>query len=339
MSTRMGDFGVTDYTALMALAPRSQNFLQELGLFGDFNTEYSDSRYGEFEREEKGITTMHNVARGADRQFAGSESSRKEIIEIPYATLDTSVKPSEVEAFREYGTADAPASVSQLVNRKVAHIQRSHARYIRNVMYTALVNNRIHAVNAAGAQITTLAKNFSTLWGAARQTGTIDLTDAATDPFDVLETQRQAISLLAGDDSDSYQMLYICNTTQFSRLTGHARVRAAYENYSSDQEPLRRRLGGDRINKFFTHKGITIVEDVSGQISNTQGFMLPLGIEDMWQLRYAPAHTLDHVNQVSEGSYLFMVEGWRQVGVESEVAVAAVLCRPELVADITATLV
>ena len=336
---RMGDFGVVDYTSLFALAPRKIDQLAALGIFSEAQTDYIDGRYAEFEREELGHTAMYNVSRDAERQFMGSEQARKEILEVPFATLDGVTKSNEVENFRAYGTDQQNLTVEQVVTKKVAHIQRSHSAYETSVAYTALINNRVHAVTATGAQITGLAKDFSTVWGAARKTATINVGDDTVNPFTQLLIQRAAIIAEVGDQAAPSGFIYLCNSTQFNAIVGHPLVEDAYNKYASEQEPLRRALrAGEFDAQVFSHKGITLVEDLSGKIANTAGFLLPVGIEDMFKKVYAPANTLEHVNTISQGSYLFMKEEWRTAIMESELAVMCMITRPELICDVTATL-
>lgn len=343
MATRLGNYGITDYTPLMSLVPRSQNFLEEIGLFSEMDTDYLDTEYAEFEREEKGLTAMHTVARGADRQHAGTEQARKEMFRVPFATLDGVTRPQEVQGFREYGTEDTPASVERLVEKKIGHIQRSHARYIRDVMYTAIVDNKVFAVDKDGNEVTSLAKDYSTVWGAPRNTVTIDYTDAAVDPFSKIDEGRTNIIDNAGDNADGYSIVYLVSSAEFNAIITHPLVQAAYDQYPSDQEPLRRRLGmnGDqnRNNRVFEHKGVVVLEDISGKVTAaTGGRIFPRGIADFAKAAYAPADTMEHANTISEGSYLFLKEELRYSVIESEVAFMVMLSRPELITDTTITL-
>ncbi len=337
MSARMGDFGVVDYTPLMALAPRTENFLEKLGVFDMADADYIDQRYAEFEREEKGLTDMYNVARGGERQFMGSEGARKELIEVPYATLDTNVRGNEVEAFREYGTESSTATIEALVERKIQHIQRSHGKYIRDVQYTALLENKIRAVDSAGNEVPALAKNFSTLWGAPRKTATVDTT-AATDPFVALGAARQEIVDDMGENTGFSGMVLMVTTRDFNAIVGHAQVRSAFENRDAGTtEYLTRRLGGDALHQVFTFKGITVLEDTSGKLTNGTGVMFPLDYEGMFKHTFAPAYGKDFVNKVSTGSALFLLEGWREDRIESELSYCCMITRSELIANVTIT--
>lgn len=338
---RLGDYGIVDYTPLMAIKPRSQNFLQELGIFPmDEQAQYIDSEWAEFEREEKGLTSMYNVERGSDRQFAGDDKAQKEMLRVPLATLDKVTKPHEVQSFRQYGEDDTPATVERLVENRVEHIQRSHARYIRDAQYKALVENKVLARDADGAELTSLAKDFSTMWDAARNTENMDLSNASINPFTTLAKGRENIIDKAGDDADGYDMVYITSTAQFDAIVSHALVAPSYNEYSDRQEAVRLGLDVKRNNRVFTYpnSGITVVEDISKKIADTKGFFLPVGFDEFADAVFAPADTIEHANKISEGSYLFLKENHRSVVIESEVSYAAVLLRPELITDFTVTL-
>lgn len=338
---RLGDYGIVDYTPLMAIKPRSQNFLQELGIFPmDEQAQYINSEWAEFEREEKGLTSMYNVERGADRQFAGDDKAQKEMLRVPLATLDKVTKPHEVQSFRQYGEENTPATVERLVENRVQHIQDSHHRYIRDAQYKALVENKVLARDKDGSELTTLAKDFSVMWGAARNTETMDLTNASVNPFDTLEAGRTNIIDKAGDDSRGYNMIYIVSTAQFKAIVNHALVAPSYNEYSERQESVRLGLDVKSNNRTFTYpnSGITVVEDTSKEISNNKGFFLPAGFAQFSDAVFAPADTIEHANKISEGSYLFLKENHRSVVIESEVSYAPVLLRPELITDFTVTL-
>ena len=319
MATRAnGDFGFTDYTPLLALRPRSQNLLQELGIFSEMDEQMLTGENAEFERENKGLTKMHNVARGADRQFAGDDQALLKVFKVPFATLDKVTKAHEVAAFREYGTEDAPASVENLVERRIEHIQRSHARYIRDVMYHAITDNEVYAFDKDGNKLNSLAKNYSTVWGVARNTGTIDLTDAATDPFLALRAARQNVIDKAGDDADGYELIYLVGSNQFGQIVSHPQVEAPYENFASRQDPLRKRLGlTDQFSNIevFEHKGVTVVSDVSGKILDAsgagaaRGYVIPVGIDELTAGAYGISDTIEgNDGRVAEKGYIYLEE-------------------------------
>ncbi len=338
MTTRMGDYGVIDYTPLMELSPKVHSLLEDIGLVSEFNTKYLTGEWAEFARRELSTTQMGAKARGADRNFLGGDESRKEMIKVPFFPLDASATPDQVQGFREIGTEDTPASVERLVERKIAGLQRSHADLRRRAQYTALVSNTTYAIDTAtGLPIASLIRNFSTLWGAARPTQAVDLTNPAVDPYIALEAARQSVIANAKDSADGYEMIQIVPSNIFSLITSHALVTGAYNSYASKDEPLRNRLSGNKNNRMFNHKGILLIEDNSGLLTANTGHVLPLGIDDMFVDAYAPADTMDHANTTAEASYLFMKETYRSTTLESETSYVVMLSRPELITDVTYT--
>lgn len=340
MAKTLGDYGITDYTALMSIKPRSQNFLQQIGLFPmDDDAQYLSSDWVELEREEKGYTEMYNVERGADRQFAGDDKARLERLRVPYATLDKVTKPHEVQNFREYGTESTPATVARLVERRLDSIRESHAKYIRDCQYNALVNNTVMVRNEDGTLNTTssLARNFSTLWNAPRNTGTVDLTNSSVDPFIAFEEGFANIIDQAGDNGVDYKVAVIVPRATFSAIVTHPKVEAAYSQFASTPNPMRGRLGG--LNRAFEHKGILILEDITGKIPADKAYLVPLDFAGLTDAAFSPADVVGMENETSVGSYLFLDESnHRKVVIESDLGYMASINRPELITDYTVTL-
>ncbi|AGH32200.1 hypothetical protein VPHG_00134 [Vibrio phage 11895-B1] len=332
----LGDFGITDYTPLMDLVPRTFTIFEELGIINEVENRYLTTTSVEMERVTLGEDEMEAHARGADRAFAGDDSAQIETFRIPFFPLDKVSTPEEVDGFREWGTEGAPASIDKLVQRRIARIQRSHAKLRRDAFYTALIENKVHA-KRNGADITALAKNFSTVWSKPRNTETLDLTSSTVDPFSQFELARQNVIEKAGDDADAYEMVVVVNSKQYTQIVTNQFVEAAYDSYASEQEPLRQRLNGNRNNRIFRHKGVVVLEDISGKIADNKCFAFPMGIPDFWVQCFSPANTIQHVNTVAEESYLFMKEEPRATIIESETSMAVILTRPELITDFTVT--
>jgi hypothetical protein len=338
-NTRFGDYNVIDYTPLASLVERDQNLLEELGIFDATQAKKLTATWAEFERKTQTKSGILAKARGADRNYAGQDSSRKEMFPVPFFPLDGKITPQDVQNFRMIGTEDTSETVENKVREKVAHIQRSHTDLVKKAMYKAIVSNSTYQPIDAGGTDGGDVRNFSTVWGAARITGGVDLSDQTTDPYDTMEIViRQPIIANAADNATGYQLIQLVPSNVFSAIVNHVLVRAAYSQYSSEQEPLRKRLGGNSNNRIFTHKGITIVEDISGELTALHGFAMPLGIQDMFGMAYAPADTIDHANMAAEEVYMFMKSDYRSETIESETSFMCHISRPELVADVTYTL-
>ncbi len=149
---------------------------------------------------------------------------------------------------------------------------------------------------------------------------------------------RQHIQQYAKDNGGSYQIIMICGSQFFDALRSHDKVREAYASYPSDAEPLRKRLGGDVINRSWVSEGITYIEDFvgvqMGEIDTGSAYMLPLGIADMFQTHFAPADHKDFANVEAQEMYMFLHEGARHDKVETETSFLMVNTRPELICAI-----
>lgn len=336
--SRDGEF-FHNYTPLMELVPRQDNLLEQLGLFDKI---YNQGTLIEVERVESQTDKMYAVARGADRQFAGTDLSKTETFRVPLFTLDQVITPKDLQDLVAYNTPSAPQTVQDRVSRLVARIQRGHYDVHKRSMFTCLTSGVQYAKDKDGNDMAGYVKNFATTFGvgALVTTANVDLTAAATDPVMVIEKSARAhINKYIGNNAQSIQVIGIVGSGWFNGFTKHPLVKEAYSQYSSSQEPLRDRLGGDNYRRTFTHQGITYIEepDVS-VVARDKGYILPLGVDDMFQLHYAPSDTIADANEIAQEAYLWVEEFRRKVVAESEVAVTAICTRPELIVASTATL-
>ncbi len=335
---RLGDQGLQNFTPLMTLVPRVENMLEKMGLF---DVEYSDESVVAFERIVSGMDNMYSVARGADRQVAGDDEARTAWVEIPFFTLDKIIKPKDVQALREFATAQDPETVRTKAARVIARIQKSHAKLHQKVMYQALKGST-YAVDAAGNPRPNLQRSFQSMFeianadmynGAAGGAATYDLTDQASNPADEFEKVRKHVFNKAGDLGDDYEIVGIIGTDAFTALKNHTDYVEAFANYASQEEPLRQRLGGLKTGRVLRWQGITYLEDVSGEIAADAGYFFPRGVDDMFKLVYGHSDTIAGANReevVSEG-YLFIKGDERKEVIESELAICAVNTRSDMV--------
>lgn len=330
--TRSGDYEILEFHDVAELVPRTDNALGQLGLFEEY---FGVSTKVEIERIADGYDVMQAKERGGDRNYAGNEQSQLVDFRIPFFPLDKMTKPHEIQDFREYATADAPAKVETRVERNVARIMLSHDFLKRKIMYTALKGDT-YAEGLAGTQY---AKNFATVWGVTADvvSTTYDFT-AGTNPALWVETNvRKHITAQAKDNATSYRVIALCGSGYFNSLANHPAVQGAFDAYASDQEPLRNRLAsgnGDTVGQIFKYKGVTYIEDISGEIGDADAYFLPMGIQDMFQLHYAPADTIEDANEIAREAYIWLEETRRTAKIESETSVVAVNTRPELVVSV-----
>ena len=157
------------------------------------------------------------------------------------------------------------------------------------------------------------------------------------DPSVQIEAEARAYIIdNAGDNGDNYDVIVLCSRKWFSAFIAHPLIVNAYQFYGSSQEPLRRRMGQgaeNANNRMFEHKNVIYIEDISGYIPADEAYILPRGIDNMFQIHYAPADTVNDANTVAEELYLWYKSSAynREEKVESETSFLTVSTRPELV--------
>lgn len=341
---RFGDQGLVNFTPLMTLAPRIENIFEKMGIF---SVDFSDEDKVEFERILTGYDEMYAVARGADRQVAGDDQAKTAILKMPFFTLDKVIKPKDVHALREFATATDPATVESKARKVIARIQKSHSRLHQKIMYQCLKGST-YAQDKAGNPVPNLQKTYQAMFevadadmfnATAGGAKSYDLTNAANNPSDEFELVRKHVIDKAGDEGDNYEIVGILGSDAFTALKNHPDYVEAYANFASEEEPLRRRLGGLSNNRVLRWQGITYIEDISGEIPSDEGYFFPMGFDEMFQLMYGKSDTLDAENGLEDiaEAYLYVTTERRRQIVESEASIVAVNSRPELIAHYTFT--
>lgn len=331
MTARNGDFGVLDFTPLVELTPRIPKLLSSLGLIQ--NTVMGNTTVAQVERVTEGQDAIQARARGGDRNFAGRETAILRNFNVPFFPLDTRFTAAEIQDLREYGTSDTPATLESRVMRSMQRIRNSHTVGYEKALYSALKGSSYSPSWLQGQY------DYFAEFGvsALKKTFPIDFTVDAVDPRITVEKQaRKHIITNAADNGDSYKVIALVGSGYFNSLITHPLVQAAYDSYPSESEPLRKRLGGELINRSFDTSGVTYVEDISGEIADGDAWFLPMGISTMFMAQYAPADSVLYAGEVAQEMYVFLDESSHRVSkVETETGFIIVNTRPELVVQAT----
>jgi hypothetical protein len=336
MAVQSTGYNFYDFSTLTELFPRIPKFLDQLGLFGE--AVYGKSTIAEVERVQDGVDAIVAQARDADRNYAGGETAIQRNFNIPFFPLDSKkMGAQDIQDMKDFAEdPNIPMTMQKRMDRAQMRIAKSHAVLKERARYAALKGTS-YAPNDAKCQY-----DYATEFGVSAKVHAaipVDFTDAATDPRSAAETARRHIQKYAGDQADAYQIIVICGSTFFDNLKSHTLVREAYNSYPSDAEPLRKRLGGNFINRSWVTENVTYLEDTVGQqlgeIAATEAYVLPLGIEDMFQTHFAPADHPDYANQTSQDLYMFVEETPRKSQVQTETSFIMVNTRSELVVKLT----
>jgi len=334
-------YSFEDYTQLMELVERTENIWETAGLLSSTDYDYWTSTSGKMRRVDDDFDEIAAQSRGGSRNYVGRENAIERNFDTAFFPLDGKVTAQDVQDLINLDTEDTPETVTNRIRRMVRRIQGSHARLMNRAMFYAIKDNKTYHPG-----MTLKEQDFSTEFGKARKqvaAGDFDLTDVNVDPFDVLEKEgRRHIIAEAGDLAEGYEILFTCSSDVFDGLINHPKFEGAYSEYESTQEPLRQRLRGDRNNRAFRHKGVTVLESIEpaakGGFAQNKGYLMPMGMDSMFQVAFAPADVPELANTTAEPAYLFLETTPRAQTVQSESSFVIVNTRPELIVEFTATL-
>lgn len=335
MTIKSTGYSFLDFSELTELFPRIPKFMGELGLFGD--TFFGQSTIAQVERVSDGVDAIDAQARGGDRNFSGGETAIQRNFNVPFFPLDSKkLGAQDIQDMKDFrDDPNIPMTMQRRMDRAQSRIAKSHAVLKERAMYKALKGTS-YAPTQPVAQYT-YANEFGVAAKVKPQVS-VAFSNADIDPRTTIEQEARAhIQKYAGDQSDSYQVIAIVGSQFFDKLKDHPKCTAAYSSYASSSEPLRNRLGGNLINRSWETEGITYLEDFMGvqlgEIATDEAYFLPMGIEDMFQLHYAPADHKDYANTEAQEMYMFVEETPRTSQVQTETSFLAVNTRPELIVN------
>lgn len=317
-------FRIADFAPVLELLPSKPRLITSLNLFEtQFNT--STSIIAERIQDISGV--INGQQRGGERNFVGSESANMRPFVIPFFPLDRAIKSQDVQDFRLYGTPNTPRRTRDVVERVVARINNYHQQTKEKIFAEALMG-RSFSGNQAGAEI----YDYYNAWGQTQLQVTVNLVDPNVNPARLIEnTARAHIIDSRGDGSSTTDIIALCSRKFFDGFINNSWILQAYQIFPQTNNILRDRLDSNANAKTFEHQGVLYIEDTNNTIPDGEAYVLPLGIDGMFQAHYAPADHYEYANTVAQEQYIWMNQIGRQYVIESEFSLLGVNTRPELV--------
>lgn len=322
------NFTVADYTEELLVIPLQWGTINQLGLF----TEEGIETYTvQFEEVTKDGALLVDKVRG-ERAAANKDYTRKiRSWAVPHFPYDDYISPSDVKGKRAYGNPDQEETLAAVRARKLERIAQNHAWTLEYARAKVITTGDVYAPNG------TVALNFYTEFGVTRTE--IDFT-FGTSTADMLAKGEAAIAQIIDNSNGTVVtgVIALCSSTFFSKLISHASVKAAYQYYSSTQEPLRQRLGGNAaMHREFVHGGIRYIEMRDSYAGNAlipdgDAYFVPQG-SDVFHTYFGPANKFDLLGTIGERSYMFEYPSMRgdKIEIESEMNMLNALRRPQMV--------
>lgn len=320
---------VVDWTQELLVIPQQWGILGGAGL-NLFMEEGVETNTVQFEQTTRDGNLIVDKVRGERATYGSNDASKVFSWTVPHFPHDDYISPNDIRGKRAYGSADEQETLSAVRTRKMERIMQNHAWTLEYARFQLLTAGTVYAPNG------TVSMNFFTEFGATRKQIDFDLDTGTTD---VLGKAEEAIAYIQDNASGENITEYValCSPLFFQRLIGHANVKAAYQYYSSTQEPLRNRVGGTSIYRQFVYGNIRYIEvrgNYAGNLFIPAGdaVFLPMGTE-IFKTFFGAANKFDLLGTLGERAYLFEYQSERgdKITLESESNFLNAVTRPAMV--------
>lgn len=260
---------------------------------------------------------------------------------IPHFTHDDAIKPEDIQGKRAYGKESVEV-LDEVRLRKMERIRRVHD-WTREVARAQLITaGTVYSPNG-----TTGTQNYFTEFSVSQTTTDFVFGTSTTDIRGKIETVISGIQDAVQNGGVYDRIVALCHPIWFNKLINHATVVDAYKYYSSEAEPLRKRLNATGLDgrfRSFEHAGILFIE-YRGTLAGTdlipsgEARAFPIGVPDLFETYFAPKNDFDHVNTLGEKMYMTEYRDPRGqlIEIQSETNFINVLRRPGAVHKLTSS--
>lgn len=284
-------FSTAEMTAAINIIPTQYGDINQLGIF-----------------KEKGITTTSvmierknnvlNILSSVERESPGTPnlSGKRDIVSlsVPSFILNDSIKASDVQDIRKFGTSDELESVQDIVNEKLANMKAKHEitlEYMRAGALQGIIKD------GDGNVLVNLFEAF----GVTQNTQDFKTSATSTDIGKLLHNVKRTIQKnLKGEVMNG--VLCLCSGKFFDNVTTHASVKEAYAAYQG-ATPLR-----DDMRYDFEFQGIKFRE-YEGFASNAknealrfipdgEAIFIPMGTLNTFETVFAPGDYIEAANTI-----------------------------------------
>lgn len=324
-------FEVQDWTEEVNTIPNQWGTIGKLGLF---QTESVAEHVVVFEEINKDGALIVDRVRGERAVYNKDYARKLHTFAVPHFPYDDYITPQDIQGKRAYGTAEVE-TLEAVRMRKMERIRQNHAWTLEAARAQAITAATVYAPNG------TVSQNWNTEFGVTRLSVDFTLGTATTEIIDCIEQGIAHIQDNANGQTITGTVV-LTSPEFFAKLIKHAKVVNAYQYYTSTQEPLRSRLGGDMaLHREFTFGGTRFVEmrdSYNGQrlIPAQKAYMIAQGT-DMFKTYFSPANRFGLVNTLGEQVYMFEMPDARgtKIEIESESNFVNALLNPHLIVEFT----
>ena len=330
-----GQFEVQDWTEELTVIPNQWGTIGQMGIFAE---EPVAEHVVVFEEITKDGALIVDRVRG-DRAQVGKDASRKlHTFAVPHFPYADAISPQDLQGKRAYGSPDEAETLAAVRARKMERIRQNHAWTLEFARAQAITGGTVYAPNG------TVTQNWNTEFGVTRKTVDFVLGTAGTEVIAKIEEGIAHIQDNANGEMVTGTVV-LTSPEFFAKLIVHGSVKTAYQYYTSTQEPMRQRLGGDNaLHREFVHGGTRFVEmrdTYAGQrlIPSGKAYMVPTGTQQVFRTYFSPANRFGLVNTLGEQVYMFESADSKgtQIDIDSESNFVNALLRPQLIVEFSSS--
>jgi hypothetical protein len=262
------------------------------------------------------LNVLNDMVRGAQVQYGQDDVEKTLSYPTAFFPANDLVSPTDVQNKRKMGTSDQVDQVDAAVARKLGTLRKSHALTQEFMMWKAV----------QGVLMTPTGKTLGNLYtdfGVTLKEINFELSVETTNVQEKCRELLRHVEDNAYTGADVGGVRVFVSPEFFDALIGHESVSDAYSFFTAGQgnEPLR-----DDMRRAFSFAGVTFEEfrgkyqKVDGTIERfiaaSEGWAIPTGIEDMFEIYHAPAHHIDYANTAGEEVYAWSVPMRDMSGIE-----------------------
>jgi hypothetical protein len=293
-------FSMASLTAAINLIPNRYGRLEELNLFP---AKPVRTRSVVIESRNGTLNLLPSLPVGSAATQNKHAKRQLHSFVIPHIPLEDVVLPEEVQGVRAFGSETEMDTVAQVLAQHLESMRNKHAITLEHLRMGALKGV---ILDADGSVLHDLFEVFKLNPSTVNFQLNADTTNVRNKCADVV---RGITENLRGEFMTGVRVL--CSPSFFAKLTGHAKVEKAYENYA--QGAMLR----DDVRNGFAFGGI-VFEEYLGKASyidgagaaQTRDFIaegeahaFPLGTVDTFATYFAPADFNETVNTLGQAIY------------------------------------
>lgn len=284
-------FSVQSLTKAINETPYQPMLIGELGLFSE---EGVTTTAVSIEKKGTTLSLVSSAQRGAPGAPVGNDKRTLIPINTVHLPQRGSVIADEVQNMRAFGGESELESVQTLVNNKLAKMRRN--------LDVTIEWQRIGAIKGQvlDADGSTVLLDLNTAFGTSAQTKDMVLDNDATKVKQkIVEAQRLSETALGGLMHRGF--IALCGVSFFDSLVGHPMVEKAYDRWLDGaflRDIQRSQQSGSPGFQFCGVSWHEYKGAVSGQtfVGDTDAYLIPLGVPDLFVTHYAPADYMETVN-------------------------------------------